>query len=279
MITKQMVSRHVIFLLLLNTGFWTHVSFLLIVKDDVKKDDCSFNPSEFFNALIILEIVGNVALTISFLSSCSLLLNFDEHQETDKDSLTITIQFFEMLTFTMYFVCSIISNVLFFKADYLKGNFSTCSTIDSEATYRFFTFSFAWVLFIVYFYLSFLIVYLSFKTIWIAFKESNLFKCDTLKFLLCFSRCKRVTPIIKLQSNEKNIQTENEIFIPIASIKNEIKPFTCLICMNNMIDVIIKPCYHLCMCNQCYRLLGKKNCPCCNVQIKKIKNIYISSIE
>jgi len=279
MLTKQIVSRHVIFLLLLNTVFWTHVLFLLNVKDDVKKDDCSFNPSEFFNALIILEIIGNVALTISFLLTCSLLLNFDEHQEIDKDNLTTTIQFFEMLTFTIYFVCSIISNVLFFKADYLKGNFSTCSTIDSETIFRFFTFSFAWLLFIMYFYLAFVIVYVFFKTIWIAFKESNLFNCESLKFLICFSRCKRVTPIIILKSNEKNIQTENEIFIPIASIKNEIKPFVCLICMNNMIDVIIKPCYHICICNDCYKQLGKKNCPCCNVQIRKIKNIYISSVD
>lgn len=54
----------------------------------------------------------------------------------------------------------------------------------------------------------------------------------------------------------------------------------CIICMENVPNCVIKPCYHKIICIRCSIELckGKKkgevNCPKCRKTIKKIKRVY-----
>jgi len=273
MTTKQSISRLIIFLFLFLTGLWSHAIFILRVRGDIKKDDCSFDPDELFLGVAILEIIGNIFVSIAFIVSCLFLLNFDIENGREKDDRVSAINFCFAISFTAYFICSILTNITFFKSDYLSGKFETCSKIDAEIAFRLITFSFAWILFLFYTILAGSILYITLMTFGIAIKESNLFCCPDL------TSCRKVRPIGSNQNNEKNIQTDPEIRIPISSLKNESKPFTCMICMSNMIDLLVKPCHHICICDECYKKLSKKNCPCCNVEINEVRTIYVSNLN
>ena len=285
MISKQNISREMIVLFLLLTGLWIHAPYMIILKKYAEFKSCSFNPVDFFEAIIILEVLANSMLTFSAITGCFLLLNYDIDIESIKIDRINTMRFFQMLSIVFYFINGILTNVTFFKSDYVNGKLETCSDWNTEIIYRLYTFSFAWIIFILYAYLICGTTFIFFMTFFIALKESNLCgfcNVDIIKNIncfQCFSSRKRISPQPNISSNDKNIQTENDIFIPISSIKNDIKPFICMICMTNTIDVILKPCYHICMCNECINKLSKKMCPCCNMEIKKVKNIYLSNLS
>lgn len=279
MITKQTVSRELICLFLFIAVLWTHWSIIIAFKGKIDKDDCNFNPNEYFMAVVILEAIGNIFLSIAFMTHGHLLVFFDDSNQSIINEKLSTSQFFQSFSITLFLVCSIMTNITFFKSKYTDGYLETCKTTNAEFEFRLITFSFAWILFFIYAYMICGILFTFFITIWIALKESNLFRCT--RITRCFARLsswRKVRPIT-VRPNEKITQTECEASIPIKSLKNEMKPFTCMICMSNMIDIIIKPCYHICMCNECYAKLPKKNCPCCSKNIKKIKNIYIANID
>lgn len=276
MVSKQIVSREIIFLFLLLIGLWTHSTILLKIRGDITKNDCTFNPNDLFIGVIVLEIIGNCSLSISFILASSLLHSSIANNQEIRDDEMINITFFKSLSFTLFFVCSILTNVTFFKSSYVEGNLTTCSNNDAEFAYRIITFSFAWILFIFYIFFAFGLIMSFLVTIGIAIKESNLFNCIDCSNI--FSSFKRVTPI-NISPNDKNIQTENEVSIPITSLKNDIKPFICMICMTNMIDVIIRPCNHICMCNDCIKKLSKNDCPCCNKKIAEVNNIFIQNLS
>jgi len=273
MISKQFISRQIIFFFIFLTGLWTHSVFLIKIKKDINKDDCSFDPTEIFLAILIIDIVANIFLSVSFIQACLLLLNYEFDNDHARENRMDSINFWQLISSFLFFICGILTSVTFFKSDYLSGKFETCSNIDAEIAFRLFTFSFAWIAFLIFTILgaSFLFIFL--QTIGIALKESNLISCSS------FWSCRKITPILTQVPNDKNIQTETLISIPISSLQNEIKPFTCMICMVNMIDVILKPCCHICICNECHKKLSKKNCPCCNLEIKKTKTLYVSNLN
>lgn len=281
MTTKQTASRELLIQYIILAGFWIHAAFLLTMRNVINKDDCSFDARIHFDAVIILEIIGNVFMTIATASFSFILLNYDIDTISDRIDKENTTRFFQGFSFLFYFVNSIITNIAFFKSDYVIGKLETCSNINAEVAYRTYTFSFAWILFLLYAYITIGIIFLFFVTIIIAIKESNIFICGCgwLKKYSCFSSCKRVSPINVSSPNDKCIQTENDIIVPISSLKNEIKPFICIICMVNNIDTIIEPCNHMCMCRDCIGKLSNKSCPCCNKQITNLKNIYVSNLQ
>ena len=61
---------------------------------------------------------------------------------------------------------------------------------------------------------------------------------------------------------------------------NESSEHLCLMCMTNPPEVILVPCGHKCLCNECseqYKSSGKmKNCPYCR---EKIKSVLIKIID
>jgi len=275
MITKQNLSRRIIFELLIIVGLWIHTAFFLTIKNDVGKDDCNFDPRDYFTATLIFEIIGNISLTLCFILSGNLLIYYDNNTDFFREDKLTNIAFLELWTMLFFFVCSLLTNITFFKSKYVEGYLETCSNNDAEIAFRIIIFSFAWILFIFYIIIGISLIYALFATIFVALKEANLFNCpNCLKTIFNF---RRISPINRLP-NDKNIQTEFETSIPITSLKNEIKPFTCMICMSNMINVIIKPCNHICMCHECILKLSKKDCPCCNKPIGEISNIYIANL-
>jgi len=289
MITRQQLSREVLVVLVVLVLFWTHSMFVMSSRSNIKLEDCNFDVSEFFSAILILEIIGNCMLTISAMISGTGLIYYDNLTQNEISDKMGASHFFQLFSFCFFFINSILTNVTFFKSNYTKGHYTTCKTDESEFSFRFITFSFAWFLFLFYVYMAFGTAYIILTTIFIALRDSNIIRCSY--FLSCINKIscsccakyfyfcgKRINPIISIPKNDKNIQTENEIFIPIASIKNEMKPFTCIICMTNTIDVIIKPCYHICVCSVCIKQFQKQKCPCCKTEIKKVKNIYISNL-
>lgn len=276
MLTKQWISREIILLFFLMCCLWTHFSIILPYRNNIKNKDCSFNADDLFLGILVTECIGTISLSISFIFAGIILINFDEIDIINK---LHNVRFFQALTIILFLVASILSNVAFFRSDYIEGKFETCSNIDAEIAFRIYTFSFAWILFFFYAYIAVGIIFILFITIGIAAKESNLFNCITIKKCFgFFCSCRKVSPIQIKSQNEKNIQTECEISIPISSLKNDIKPFTCIICMTSMIDIMIKPCNHICMCNDCLKKLSKKECPCCSKEIKEVSNIYVCNL-
>ncbi len=272
MITKQSISREIIFLLFLITSLYLHLIYISIIRIHIGKDDCVFDANNLFIAITALDMIGNIFLTISFILTGALLFYYDELTSFEKEDKIINVRCLQYVSFLFLFTCSILSNITFFKGNYLN-NMDNCSNSYSEHIYNTFTFSFAWILFLFYISIAVSIISLFVKVVGIAIKESNL--CDCLKISF-----KRVTPVenIRINENDKNIQTEFDVSIPISSLKNEIKPFVCIICMEKMIDIILKPCNHICVCGDCVKKIVKKNCPCCNIGITEINNIYIANL-
>lgn len=48
---------------------------------------------------------------------------------------------------------------------------------------------------------------------------------------------------------------------------------TCILCDNRLQNIILKPCGHVCICEECYFNLENKRCPCCKANIDEIINL------
>ncbi len=51
----------------------------------------------------------------------------------------------------------------------------------------------------------------------------------------------------------------------------------CSICLDNPLEVMLEPCGHVCLCRDCGDRLGDPSCPMCRAQVKKMKNVFLSS--
>lgn len=75
-----------------------------------------------------------------------------------------------------------------------------------------------------------------------------------------------------------NIITENnrlnENMNKIANNKNINDVYLCIICLENIKDILFTPCNHLLVCNKCISKLGD-NCPICRKEIEKKIKIYL----
>jgi hypothetical protein len=50
----------------------------------------------------------------------------------------------------------------------------------------------------------------------------------------------------------------------------------CVICNDQMRNVIFQPCHHMCVCYDCYKKLQNKQCPMCKASVSSITEIFIS---
>jgi hypothetical protein len=72
----------------------------------------------------------------------------------------------------------------------------------------------------------------------------------------------------------KNGQWVDVLDIMNGSSEEKKDRMECVICMDNRKNIIIKPCNHLCCCEECSKNIGDK-CPICRTNVKKIEKVYI----
>lgn len=88
---------------------------------------------------------------------------------------------------------------------------------------------------------------------------------------------------VKIKSLETNyIENTKDIIVENERLNNNIKSiidinntdelYLCTICMDNIRDIIITPCYHSVVCNNCINKI--KNCPICRNEIKNTIKYY-----
>ena len=70
-----------------------------------------------------------------------------------------------------------------------------------------------------------------------------------------------------------NLQNENNLLLTENKLlkKNDIN--TCCICLDNNINIIIRPCNHACICNQCS--LNDNLCPICREPIQEKLKFFL----
>ena len=126
--------------------------------------------------------------------------------------------------------------------------------------------------------------------LWVAILELLLMVLSILSFLydiiidaklhLLFSSCKQIYNKYKVRKIgiEISVQTDtynnNSISIPIDAFKENNK-IVCCICYENGITLLLEPCNHICICEDCYKKLDNKNCPLCKNKINMIRKIYL----
>jgi hypothetical protein len=52
--------------------------------------------------------------------------------------------------------------------------------------------------------------------------------------------------------------------------------FLCKVCFKNIPNIVLCPCNHVCICNECVRQLSSKKCPICRIFFRSTTVIYIS---
>lgn len=267
MISKKNLSRQIFFSIIILPFLWIYNALIYRYYKIIPNNECdNINISDCSIAIALMQTFGNFFISIQ---TFRMILLFNNYDSPISDSLFDDIQFFRVIAFICYLSCTIPSQILFFDSDIIKTFHTPCVTYDSNVLFHMCVFGFIWFAFLIYSYLMYKFIYLFSIFLKNIVIEAEL--CECLKKL-------KINPITLKQKNEKEIQTDTEIFITLNSLKNDIKPFICIICMNNQIDILLKPCHHICMCNDCYNKIEKKNCPCCNNNIKYVKNIYVSPL-
>ena len=99
-----------------------------------------------------------------------------------------------------------------------------------------------------------------------------------LNFLLyyCIDRILLISAIIYL-FNKNNRQTFPLVRMPIQPTSHE--DLLCVVCSTNKKCMLLRPCNHACLCNDCTDTLRRENqlneCPMCRSQIYNIEQIFI----
>jgi len=83
-------------------------------------------------------------------------------------------------------------------------------------------------------------------------------------------------------NNSIKIDKSNDLSIELKqyknlndSLKNELDEVkNCKICFSNKMDVLCRPCGHLCVCQSCSKRLSK--CPICRKDVKQYIKVYMS---
>ena len=80
---------------------------------------------------------------------------------------------------------------------------------------------------------------------------------------------------LKVQCNNLNI-INNSLKNDVDILKNDVeffkKKYECCVCMNNPKNVILEPCYHFSICEECLKNFDK--CPICRKNIELYYKIY-----
>ena len=278
MYNKQYLSRYILVLLFIFLFVFSIDILLSHYLNKVSNSDCSVDIFSYVVSIVIFQYISCFILLTNILRAINLFCDYNQYN--CQNFFQYDVGPFEGSSYTFLFFSTIPSQILLFKSDIMNGSSTTCKTEDAELLFRFSVYPFIWIPFVFYVYLSIFIIKNFLILLFNLIKEANI--CNSCinfsKFIILKLKFSR-TKVIPIPPNEKEVQTENQISIPIASLKNEIKPFICIICMVNNIDIILEPCNHICMCMECFKKLIKKCCPCCNKDIIVQKQIYLSPLE
>lgn len=78
------------------------------------------------------------------------------------------------------------------------------------------------------------------------------------------------SPIPKYNTNHITISIPKPVY-------TEEPKLLCSVCYDSAITLLLESCNHICMCNVCYELLEKKECPICKTKISTTKIVYFAS--
>lgn len=261
MISRSNIETIIFIKIFILVLIWTLFSFLFYYNYHINNKDCSFDIKDSHESLLIFFLIGNIVFTINFVRLCC--LNDTNHNEDNNDIYFNEIMNTNIGAMILYTICGCITTVEFLMSDILKGKTTTCYTDNAELVFRMGVCSFSWISITI----SFIIILRLFNFFGKFLKNMRIFKF-----------------IFQIRDNvyncEKETQTEieNDIIIPINSYKNEMNIICCIVCMEKQIDILLEPCGHFCICNDCYLKFEKKDCPCCKNKIKNKKAVFISNI-
>lgn len=82
--------------------------------------------------------------------------------------------------------------------------------------------------------------------------------------------------ILIRQYIDKNIKDEIELSTIKTDLEKSQKYSNCVICYKNKKDILLEPCNHLCLCNDCSKelIIHNNRCPICRELISNSKKIY-----
>lgn len=266
MITQAQVSCLTIIQILFVIFFWIIIGLGVYYQKKMESNDCSFDIKNFSESINIIGILGNIIFTINTLKVIFIVV---------EDSVDSTINYTSIFYETMkcnifvllFFICAgIISSIIMFQSNILSGDIN-CITEDAVILIKIDLIGYLWIGVISFIVASYFLIKI------IIFTIVDL--CKKTRISDFFRRNKAI-----IESNNcKNTQTDSFVTIPINTYKSDVKSLLCIICMDNKVDCLIKPCYHVCICKNCYDKFSKKSCPVCTLDIKKVKMIYLSGLE
>lgn len=259
MVTKQTVSRLLLVKLFVLIFLWTSFSINCYFERNFDDDDCSFKLKSFNTSILVFSGIANILLTINFLRLLSLYdLMYSSEREEFGNTLYEEITGFNTFIYLLYSFCGFVSVFIFFQSEIMKIHSSTCNEQSGDIIF--------WIDVSTFCFIGFYNIYIFLKKIF--------------GFLTKLIKNAKICNLSYESPNDKEIQTEmmNDVVIPLNSYKNELNMIACIICMEKQIDILLQPCGHFCLCNDCYLKLDKKDCPCCKNLIKNKQAIFISSI-
>jgi len=101
--------------------------------------------------LVIFQYISCIILLINLLRAINLFYDYNQH--LCKSFFEYDVGPFEGCSFTMLFISTIASQIIFFESDIMKGSSTTCSTDDAEILFKITTYPFLWIPFLQYLFI------------------------------------------------------------------------------------------------------------------------------
>ena len=258
------VSRSIIFTVLLlplsyriNLLLYSNVLvkegsyFSFIYRDYLTNtNNCVFDVNYYIDWIAFMHFLINIFCIIKLMFSMYLFVIYNDIAATlphDEE------EFFNVLNYIikqLFNTASFISNIMFYKSDVLRGVFTVCEERIIHGIETKFNIIF-WCCILTYGYLS-----LTFY---------NYIIINTFNFI------KKI--IVKADFNLK-------IRFPKKKPNKIQAKNKCIICIDNAVEILLRPCNHICFCEECFKECRKNNinssCPICRSKIVESEKIFYS---
>ena len=260
MYSKKFISRKCLIFLLTSLISWGLFGYIAHYERQISNNDCLFAIKDLTQGILVFTGIGSIVETFYFGKMLYIFLDYEHLCELE------IIDMYKNTTHWMHLILLLfsVSGVIGFVEFCLSGLFHyniECKTDDAKKTFIFSMIYVFWIGIIFITLVSFLILSVICKT---------LFKLIKASF---FDKNNITQPI----DNDKEIQVNHMICVPIDTIEN--KPYICLTCLENQLDLICLPCNHMCICSKCFKNLSNNKCPYCNRDLTGSMNVYICGIE
>jgi len=231
---------------------WSIFLFYTLIGKGLTKEDCGFNLEETFFTTQFVFFLFNIFHTFSCIRLLFIL--DDTNNERFTQDYQQVMKFCVFLILFLFFNGSIaFSNLV--KSRLVFTNDTTCNTTNAQIVFIMQIVLFLWI------FLGISLIAFYYLLYGIFLGSSYFFN----KYI------KKIPPT----SNEKNTQTNEYIIIPMESLQTE-NNILCTICIDKRIDILLEPCGHFCICNDCYLKIEKRECPCCKMIIREKRAVFVS---